>query len=183
MAAGEAVSGARLVAEALRAQVRARPRGPRRGRVGAAVRGRPLPLPGRGMVCPEGGGPMAARGRQVTGGGEGDAGLRSVGPLPRACARLFPLRSLLGPRKLTAGCCRAMSITPSTGTQHLQHVCSCCLCKLEMVQNWHQSYQKLFCLDYHMRKGSLVAVKIHIILPFVSLPSQSIIPVVSRGFF
>lgn len=66
---------------------------------------------------------MAAQGRQVTGGGEGAAGLRSVGPLPRTFARLFPLRSLLGSRKLTAGCCHAMSITPSTGTQHLQHVC------------------------------------------------------------
>lgn len=53
MAAGEAVSGAGLVAEALRAQVRARPCGARRGRGGAAVRGRSPPLPGLGTVCLE----------------------------------------------------------------------------------------------------------------------------------
>lgn len=52
MAAGEAVSGAQLVAEALRAQVRARPCGARRGRGGAAVRGSASPLARAGHGLP-----------------------------------------------------------------------------------------------------------------------------------
>lgn len=42
------------------------------------------------------GGPMAARGRQVTGGGEGAAGLRSVGPLPRGLRSALPSQEPAG---------------------------------------------------------------------------------------